>query len=128
MDGQNRKRKFRADLLLIAALLLLAGVLYVWQITRRRAGAVAAVYVNGMRTSSYPLERETTVRLAGADGEDYNLLVIENGCARVTEASCPDKLCVHMHPIRYAGESILCLPNRVEIRVEGDTASGVDIH
>ena len=122
-----KKKHIRADLLLIGALLLLAAALYGWQLFTRRQGGEAVVYVNGEKTAAYPLSRDATIRLTGAEGEGYNILTIVNGSAFVTEASCPDKLCVHMHPIRYAGESILCLPNRVEIRVEGGGDNGVDI-
>ena len=45
----------------------------------------------------------------------------------MTDAGCPDRICVMMHPIRYDGESIICLPNRTEIRIEGGEPSGVDL-
>jgi len=116
------------DILLIAALLLLAGALYAWQRFRREQGGEAAVYINGERAAAYPLDTDVSVRLETGAGEDYNILVIENGAASVTEANCPDKLCVGMHAVRYAGESIICLPHRLEVRIEGGQSSGVDIH
>ena len=41
-------------------------------------------------------------------------------------ADCPDKICVHMRPIRYAGESILCLPHRLAVTVRGGREAGAD--
>ena len=97
----------------------------------RRAGAALrrpgrlATADPGRATASYPLNKDAVVRLDNPNGS-YNVLVIENGQADVTEAGCPDKICVMMHPIRYDGESIICLPNRTEIRIEGGEASGAD--
>ena len=127
MVERTTQKKRRADLILIGALLLIAGVLTLWRFSAREQGARAVVYVNGAVTASYPLEQDTVVRLETSDGASFNELVIENGQADVVDAGCPDKLCVHMRPIRYSGESIICLPNRTEIRIEGGMPSGVDI-
>ena len=126
MTGGGGKNRIRADLMLIAALLLCAGALFLWQRLSRADGAEAVVYVDGVRTAAYPLSEDRTVTLEASGGSD-NVLVISGGAADVTDAGCPDKLCVHMHPIRYAGESITCLPNRTVIQIEGGETSGVDV-
>ena len=86
---------------------------------------IAAVYVDGTKTAEYPLSENTEVLLETEDG-GYNVLVIRGGCADVTDADCPDKICVNTHPARYSGESITCLPNRTQIVIEGGE-SEVDI-
>ena len=123
---EKKKRRLRADALLIAALLLLSGGFLLFRQLRRTGGDVAAVYVNGARTAVYPLSEDLTVTLVNPEG-GTNILVIENGIASIAEASCPDKLCVHMHPIRYVGETITCLPNRTMIQIEGRGEAEVDI-
>ena len=55
-----------------------------------------------------------------------NILVIEGGQAWLSEANCPDLLCVHQGKIRYTGQSIICLPNRLTVTVEGGEDDGVD--
>ena len=45
------------------------------------------------------------------------VLVIRNGEAYMEEADCPNQICVHHAPIRYKGETIVCLPNRIIIEV-----------
>ena len=123
---RTKKDRIRADILLISVLLLLALALFLWQRLSRESGAVAAVYVNGVKTAEYPLSEDTTVTLESENG-GYNVLVISGGCADVTEASCPDGICVRTRAARYAGESIICLPNKTEIRIEGAPSSGVDL-
>ena len=128
MENKDRKKKIRADILLIAGLLLLALGLFAYQRLSRETGAMAVVYVNGERRAAYPLSKDCEVRLSAWQGDGYNVLCIRDGCASVREASCPDKICVNSHAVRYGGESITCLPNRVVVRIEGETSGqGVDI-
>ena len=122
----DHKKRIRADVLLIAALLLLSGAFLLVRQIRRAGGNMAVVYVDGKRTAAYPLSKDVTVTLTNRDG-GVNLLVIENGTADVRDASCPDKLCVHMHPIQYVGETITCLPNGTMIQIQGRGEPEVDV-
>lgn len=120
------KNRRRADLLLIAALLVFALGLFAVQRLTREEGALAVVYVNGERSAAYPLGEDTTVTLRAPNG-GYNLLVISDGAAAVTEASCPDGVCIRTGRVQYEGETIVCLPNKTEIRIEGAASSGIDL-
>lgn len=44
---------------------------------------------------------------------------VADGSVRVTQSSCPDGLCMRMGAITRAGESIVCLPNRVSVVLAG---------
>ena len=107
-------KRGRKDVLLIAALLLVGLVLLLILRISRSHGAYVEVRVGGSVTAVYSLDEEGSYRIEGVDG-GYNLLVISKGTATVTEADCPDKLCVGMGPIRYGGQSIICLPHEVVI-------------
>ena len=41
--------------------------------------------------------------------------------ADVTDAGCPDKLCVRMGAVSRAGQSIVCLPGGIVVTVVGGT-------
>lgn len=123
---RTKKDRLRADVLLIAALLVVALGFFAVQRLSRKDGALAVVYVNGERTAEYPLSEDTTVTLYAPNG-GYNILVISGGCADVTEASCPDGICVRARPAQYEGDTIVCLPNKTEIRIEGAAPSDVDL-
>lgn len=125
MEEKGKRNKLRADLLLILALALLAGGALLWQRLGRSGGALAVVYVENRPVAEYPLNRDGRFPLETEWG--HNLLVIEDGAAFMGEADCPDRLCMYMHPIRYAGETITCLPHRLQIRVEGPGEGTVDI-
>lgn len=88
-------------------------------------GAYAVVSVNGTETARYPLSEEITEELQGVEAGHVRL-VIHDGTADVAEASCPDQLCVHQARISKAGETIVCLPSRIVIRIIGDDAAEID--
>lgn len=65
----------------------------------------------------YPLEeRRLTVR--GADGP-ITIHITTDG-ARIESSSCPEQLCVRKGNIRRSGDSVICAPNRVRVRIESD--------
>ncbi len=115
----NRRRRVRNDVLLALCLLLVAGVCFGLFLLAREAGGHVVVWVDGEAVASYPLSVDRTVVLTtGADGTGRNTLVISGGVAYVTEASCPDGICMGHRAISYRGESIVCLPNRLVVTVE----------
>ena len=115
-------KKSRADLLLIGILLVLAGVFYLFWVNSNKSGSYVVVKVNGAETNRYAITDNGTYVLNGGT----NVLVIEDGTAYVTEADCPDKLCVHQGKIKTTGQAITCLPNKLTVTIEGND-SGVDI-
>ncbi len=46
-----------------------------------------------------------------------NVILVENGYISMQSADCPDKLCVKQGKISEVG-SIVCLPNKVIIRID----------
>ncbi len=110
------RRRVRNDILLVAAVLLLAAAAFlIFRFTGTQGDRVV-VLIGGEQTASYPLseELETVIRT----GEESNTLVIRDGKALVTAATCPDGICVDHHPISKSGETIVCLPHQVVIKVE----------
>lgn len=117
----------KADLLLLAAALVFGAVLAAVLLLRSPGGTVQ-VRVAGAVTAGYPLDVDASYTITGANG-GTNLLVIEDGAARIEEASCPDGVCVHTGRIRRNGQSIVCLPNQAVVEIVSDTenSSGVDM-
>ena len=111
------KNTKRNDIILVAILAVSALLVWLCFSLFSPEGAYAVVTVNGKETARYPLSVDTEVRLE--NGEGYNVLVIKGGKADVTEASCPDGLCVDFHSISKEGETIVCLPNKTVVSVEG---------
>ena len=112
------------SVILVAALLTAAGIRF-WQKNNTDGFATAVVYVDGEKYASYPLSEEKTETIDLGNGS-YNILTISGGYAMVSEASCPDQICVHHNHIRYSGETIVCLPNKLVVEIEGGEDNGID--
>lgn len=48
----------------------------------------------------------------------HNIMQISKGVVKVTEADCPDKVCVHTKAAKNVGDVIVCLPHRLIISIE----------
>ena len=71
-----------------------------------------------------PLNTDAVISVEG----DYtNTVVIRDGQVAITESSCPGEDCVHTGWIRRSGRSIVCLPNRLEVRITGGTPGEDDV-
>ena len=118
------RRKVRNDSILIAVVLLLALGGFLWFRLSGSQGDRVAVLIDGKETASYPLSADfqTTIQI----GEETNLLVIRDGKAMVTEASCPDGICVRHRPISKVGETIVCLPHQLVVKVVSSGENQVD--
>lgn len=118
-ESRPEKSRYIRDLMIVGVLLLAALALFFLMRSRQNRdtgdGARAVVTVDGQEIGRYPLSKSGTFPLNGGT----NILVVENGEAWVSEADCPDKVCMGMGRISRNGEFIACLPNRLLIVVEG---------
>ena len=106
----NWKKK---DAVLILTVLLIAGAAF---------GVHEFAGVDGKVTGTYPLAKDQKIRINGGT----NILTIKNGKAKMTDADCPDQLCVHQKAASKNHESIICLPNKVVVEVDGSEESEFD--
>ena len=115
-------KKLLADLGIIFGLLILAGVLFFLYFNKGEEGAGVIVRVDGVETARYSLSESGRYELNGGT----NILVIEDGAAYMLQADCPDHICVSQGKIRYTGQCITCLPNKLTVTVYG-TDQGVEL-
>ena len=108
----------RGDLAAIGAVLLcaLALGLALWARADGTGRVVARVYQEGKLVGELPLDREASLTLTGAY---TNTITVRDGRVAVTYADCPGTDCVHSGWVSAAGRAVVCLPNRVEIRLTG---------
>ncbi len=99
----------------IALIIIAVIVLAIW-LFPSQSGEVVKVYVDGELYTSLPLDTDNATLIKSEYGE--NSLVIRDKKVYVTDADCPDKLC-EKSKISKSGSSIVCLPNRLSIIIEG---------
>ena len=117
-------KKYRNDVILIAALLLVAFLGAAYMFSTRETGAYAVVSLDGEDIYRLPLSEDITVDV-GKDGA-FNTIVIKDGSVCVSDASCPDHVCINQGGKMYDGETIVCLPNRLVITVTGGDTPEID--
>ena len=113
--------KKRNDIILAAVLLLVSVAGLLLYKTFQSGGDYAVVLINGEEKARLPLNVDDELVIASDGG--VNFLVVENGKAYVSEADCPDKICVYHAPISNVGETVVCLPHGVVIVIESDKKS-----
>ncbi len=57
---------------------------------------------------------------------NYVHIVMEKDKIWVEDASCPDKVCVKTGIITKSGQSIVCLPNKTVVYIEGAGKTDID--
>lgn len=113
MDRKKKNEMILFAGILIAALLLL----FVNLIRFRSPAANVEILVDREVIGNYPLNQDLDM-IIESPGGGTNHLVIQNSRVSITEASCPDKICVHTGAINENGQVIACLPNRVAVTIK----------
>ena len=82
-------------------------------------GNIACVYSDGKLIKTIELDSfdEQTFTVESSDG-GYNVIEIKSGTVSITDADCPDKICVHTAPISDGIQPIVCMPHKLVIRIE----------
>ena len=110
-----RLRFQKGDYLAVAVTLLLAAVVFLAFLPRETGDIpMAEIYLDGtlVRRVSLGTSAECSVT-----GDYMNTVTVRDGKIAVTESDCPGGDCVHSGWIGTSGRSIVCLPNRMEIRI-----------
>ena len=118
-------KKHRNDIILIAVLLVVAGADLVLIQLYKKSGGYAVVVLDGKETAVDPLNEDESFTITSPTL--FKTLVINDLKADVNDADCPDRICVNQHSISYDGETIVCIPNKLVVKIVSDAESDVDI-
>lgn len=113
------------DIKLIVIILFIAVAGMTFLFLTQKPGDKVIVIIDGEVYKEYSLNKDISVDIEGVNG-GTNHLEIKDGHADVTDATCLDKICVHQNQIDKNGETIVCLPNKVIVKVESTTESEID--
>ena len=87
-------------------------------------GKTAEIYSDNklIKTVSLNKDAEFTIK----NGDNYNIVRIRNGKISVCESNCKNQICVKQGEIDNSLLPIVCVPNRLVIRVDSSGQGGVD--
>ena len=113
----KEKKSLRFDIVIIVLLLVISVLGLALTFAFRETGNTVEIEIKGEIVGKYTLIQNGEYSLNGGT----NILIIENGEAYLSYADCPDHTCVRTGRIKYVGQSIVCLPNKVTVTVRGST-------
>ncbi len=84
-------------------------------------GKTAAIYQNGQLLRRIPLSENSEDSFTiESDNEGFNVIQVDHGKIGISDADCPDRLCVKMGMISSTGFPISCLPHKLVIQIEDE--------
>lgn len=86
-------------------------------------GALVIIEVKNIAVYKGNLAEDRKVTIKGAYGDVR--IQIKNGKVAVVYADCPNKVCVRTGWRSLSGETIICVPNQVIVRILGEETTNV---
>ncbi len=108
-------KKLRNDVILILSILLITVISAFLYFSMQKVGRSVLVIKNGKQIATYSLKENCTLPIM--DDNHTNMLVIKDGKAYISQADCPDKICVNHRPVSKSGETIVCLPAKLVVEI-----------
>ena len=78
--------------------------------------AKVEIWKDGVLVQELALDEDKNIDV---EYEYHNIISIQDRKVCILESDCPGEDCVHSGWIGSVGRSIVCLPNRVEVRIVG---------
>ena len=107
----------KADIILFICLILIGGALSYLAFSGSSTGDLVVVKVNGEIYGKYSLSKDRTITV-NRDGH-MNKITIKGGKVQVSKSNCKNQVCVKQGSISTTHQSIVCIPNRVVVSIEG---------
>jgi len=118
----------KADIVLFILILVFGLLVSCWSLTANTAGDRAAITVDGTLYGTYPLSEDQTIEVV-QDENHINYITIKDGLVSMEFSSCKNQVCVNTGAISHTMDSIVCLPNKVVVEIQGNGSAegGTDV-
>ena len=100
------------DVYIILGLIVLSICIFLLNIYNKNDGKTVIIYYNNEEYAVETLDVNKVIKV-----NETNVVRIENGKVFMESAECPDQICVKQKPLNLSGRDIVCLPNKVTVRV-----------
>lgn len=107
----------KADIILLIVLVAVGLASTAYVAMSRSGGDIVIIERNGDMYGKYSLFEDKTITVEGKHSK--NIITIKGGTVVMAESTCKNQVCVRHGAISSTGESIICLPNRVVVKIEG---------
>ena len=112
----NKKIKY-----IFIAIFIISAMLSFYLLNKKAEGTTAVIHQNGKIIKKINLNTVSSPYEFDINGEKYtNTVHVEKGRICIIKADCPDNTCVHQGYISDGVSPIVCLPNKITIKIEDD--------
>ena len=130
MTVAQKKAYRRMKLNVVAVLVIVAVALAAATAANALGSAVdartAVIQDADGNTFTMPLSQDDALTVTSSAGT--NVIEVQAGKVRVSEADCPNQDCVEQGWISKAGQQIVCLPHKLVVNItDEDAASAYDV-
>lgn len=106
----------KKDIILIISIMIIAmGTILVNKMLNSGKSDMVEIYVNNKLYKELPIDENKKIEINS--GKNKNIVYIHDNGVEISHANCQDKVCVKTGFIKNPGESIVCLPHRVNIEI-----------
>ena len=102
----------KKDFLFIFFVIITVIISFFVKFKTTQKGDTVLIYSNNELYKKIPLNENLKINI-----DDKNIVVVENGSCYMKWADCPDKICVKTGKISDNSKSIVCIPNKVMVKV-----------
>ena len=103
----------KRDYLFICCVLLICLGVFLFNNLLTKKGDTVIIYKNSKVYKTLPLATDAEINI-----DNKNTVIIKNGEVFMKNATCPDKLCIHQGKIKDSSRDIVCLPNKVTVKIK----------
>lgn len=115
----------KKDIILVIVVLICIIASFVTNsILNSSKSAKVVIYLDNKIYREVPIDEEKTIEIK-KNGIINKIHIHDNG-VEMEEANCSDKVCVKTGFIKKPGQSIVCLPHKINVKIVGEEESDVD--
>ncbi|MGC8972091.1 MAG: NusG domain II-containing protein [bacterium] len=107
----------RKDFWVFSIIFFIIFIVYLFSRINSSRGEIVLIQVNGRDFLRLPISQNRIVKVSGPLGT--SIIEIKDNKVRMLSSPCPDKLCVKEGYISKPCQVIICVPNRIVIKIEG---------
>ncbi|MFR9070710.1 NusG domain II-containing protein [Paraclostridium tenue] len=111
--------------LILLVLVVIVAALAFNYFKQSNEGDKIVIYVDNKVYKEIPINKKEELTIKTENG--YNKIKVHDGGVEVSEASCPDDICVKTGFIKKSNQSIVCIPNKVSIKIVSNEKNDIDI-
>lgn len=104
------------DFLLIGTLFLIGAFILAFQFSNKKSGEQVVITIDDKVYKVVNISEDVEIKVELEDGH-YNTIQVKDGKVKMLEADCSNQVCVQSSQIEHVGETIVCLPHKVIVKI-----------